>query len=246
MARTIVWLSAGAASAIAAKLMLAETRENVELCYCETGAEHSDNARFLSDLTRWLNMPVTHLKSEKYESTWDLWEKRRYLSGTHGAICTGELKVIPRLNYQLPSDVHVFGYTSDKADVKRAELLRETYPLMNIETPLIDAGVSKANCLALLQAAKIELPPMYAMGFHNNNCIPCVKATSPNYWALVRLEFPVQFYRLAKRARELNVRLSRIKNERVFIDDIPPDWPCTNPIQPSCDFLCPFAEMESP
>lgn len=244
MSRTIVWVSAGAASAVVAKLTLAETRENVELCYCETGAEHPDNARFLGDLTRWLNMPVTHLKNEKYDSTWDLWTKRRFLSGVNGAICTGELKVIPRLNYQLPSDIHVFGYTNDKADRKRAKQLRETYPLMNIKTPLIDAGVNKANCLALIEAAQIKLPPMYAMGFQNNNCIPCVKATSPNYWSLVRREFPAEFDRMAKLARELNVRLTRIKDERLFIDDIPADWPCTDPIQPACDFLCPFAEME--
>ena len=242
--RTIVWVSAGAASAVAAKLILAETRENVELCYCETGAEHPDNARFLADLTRWLNMPVKHLRSEKYDSTWQLWEKRRFLSGVHGAICTGELKVIPRLNYQLPSDIHVFGYTNDKADRKRANQLRETYPLLKIKTPLIDAGLNKANCLALIEAAQIKLPLMYAMGFQNNNCIPCVKATSPDYWSLVRREFPAEFGRMAKLARELNVRLTRIKDERLFIDEIPADWPCTDPIQPACDFLCSFAEME--
>lgn len=243
MSRILVWLSAGAASAVAAKLTLAETRENVELCYCETGAEHPDNARFLADLTRWLNMPVKHLKSEKYDSTWHLWEKRRFLSGVNGAICTGELKVIPRLNYQLPSDIHVFGYTNDKADRKRAKQLRETYPLLKIKTPLIDAGLNKANCLALIDAAQIKPPPMYAMGFQNNNCIPCVKATSPDYWSLVRREFPAEFDRMAKLARELNVRLTRIKDERLFIDEIPADWPCTDPIQPACDFLCPFAEM---
>jgi len=37
------------------------------------------------------------------------------------------------------------------------------------------------------------------------------------------------------------VRLCRIKGERVFIDEIPADWPTTNPIAPACDFLCQIA-----
>lgn len=33
-------------------------------------------------------------------------------------------------------------------------------------------------------------------------------------------------------------RLARINDERVYIDDIPADWPTTNPIAPECDLLC--------
>jgi len=32
--------------------------------------------------------------------------------------------------------------------------------------------------------------------------------------------------------------------ERAFIDEIPADHPTTNPIQPSCDFLCHIAESD--
>jgi hypothetical protein len=89
-----------------------------------------------------------------------------------------------------------------------------------------------------------KLPPLYALGFPNNNCIPCVKATSPAYWALMRKQFPEQFERMAKLSRELDVRLCRIDGERAFIDEIPADHPTTNPIAPACDFLCHLAEME--
>jgi hypothetical protein len=70
-----------------------------------------------------------------------------------------------------------------------------------------------------------------------------VKATSPAYWALVRQRFPAEFERMAKLSRSLDVRLARLNDERVFIDEIPADHPTTNPIQPSCDFLCALAEM---
>lgn len=236
--RTIGWFSCGAASAVACKL------ERAQPVYCVTGAEHEDNKRFMLDCERWLGQPVTCLKSEVYSDTWDVWDKRHYLAGIAGAPCTIELKVKPRLAFQRPDDIHVFGYTADKPDADRADRLRANYPELAIRTPLIDRGITKEACLDMVQRAGIALPPLYAMGFQNNNCIPCVKATSPAYWALVRQRFPVQFDRMAKLSRELDVRLCRIDDERRFIDEIPLAHPTTNPIQPSCDFLCHIAEQD--
>ena len=166
------------------------------------------------------------------------------LAGINGARCTIELKVRPRLEFQRPDDLHVFGYTADSEDTARAWRLRDTYPEMRISTPLIEQGLTKAACLSIVERRGIALPPMYAMGFHNNNCIPCVKATSPDYWALVRQRFPEKFERMAKLSRDLDVRLCRVNGERAFIDEIPANHPTTDPIQPSCDFLCHIAEQD--
>ncbi len=247
--RTVCWFSCGAASAVATRMTLSKNPAAI-VARCETSAEHPDNERFLGDCERWFNKPVVRLRSDRYADTWAVWEARRYLSGFNGAPCTGELKFAPRLDFQLPSDTHVFGYTADKADRKRADNLRETYPEMRIETPLIVAGLTKANVLALVEGAGIKLPVMYGLGFHNNNCIPCVKATSPAYWALIRREFPAEFERMAKLSRELGVRLAIVGrkkvngksvNIRAFIDEIRADQPTKNPIAPACDFLCQFA-----
>jgi hypothetical protein len=238
MARVIGWFSCGAASAVACKLSGAEP------VYCETGAEHPDNVRFMADCEAWLGRPVTRLRSDEYKDTWDVWEKTRWLAGVNGARCTTELKVRPRLDYQRPDDIHVFGYTADGLDAARADRLRKNYPELAVRTPLIERGLLKAACLDIIQQVPITLPPMYAMGFHNNNCVPCVKATSPDYWALVRKKFPEQFDRMAKLSRELDVRLCRIGDERRFIDEIPKNQPTTHPIQPSCDFLCHIAEQD--
>lgn len=236
--RTIGWFSCGAASAIAVKLTGAEP------VYCETGAEHPDNARFMAECERWFGRSVTRLRSDEYADTWDVWGKTRWLAGINGARCTVELKVGPRLAFQRPTDIHVFGYTADGPDVDRAERLRANYPELTIETPLIDRGLTKASCLEMIQRAGIALPPMYALGFQNNNCIPCVKATSPAYWALIRQHFPAEFDRMAKLSRELDVRLCRINDERRFIDEIPADQDTTAPLVPACDFLCHIAEQE--
>ena len=236
--RTLVWFSCGVASAVAGKLMAQERRPSVEHVYCETGSEHPDNERFLRDYESWCGATVRRLRSEKYADTWALWEGERYLSGINGAPCTRELKVRPRLRYERPDDIHVFGYTADAADVARAEALREHYPRLTVETPLIDRGIKKEACLSVVLDAGILLPALYILGFPNNNCIPCVKATSPAYWALVRLHFPEIFARMAALSRELGVRLCRINGERCFIDEIPEDWPTIDPIMPACDFLC--------
>jgi 3'-phosphoadenosine 5'-phosphosulfate sulfotransferase (PAPS reductase)/FAD synthetase len=246
VSRVVSWFSCGAASAVATKLTLQKYRgkREVVIAYCETGGEHPDNKRFMADCARWFNQDVVRVKNTKYASVWDLWEKRRFLSGVNGALCTSEMKVAPRMDFQLPSDTHIFGYTADAADIKRATDFRSHWDLMNVETPLIDAGLNKSNVLAMIEGAGIKLPVLYGLGFHNNNCIPCVKATSPDYWSLVRREFPEEFDRMAKLSRELNVRLTRIKDERTFIDEIPANWPCTDPIAPACDFMCQFAEMD--
>lgn len=247
MGRRLRWFSEGAASAVATMLDIQEHGVDAGIAVtCSTGAEDDDNARFRADCEEWFGAPVTVIRSEKYSSTWDVWEKRGYMAGVNGAVCTGELKFVPRLNFELPSDIHIFGYTADASDVARAAKLRATYPAMNVVTPLIERGITKANCLALIEGVGIELPRTYAMGFPNANCLKsgCVKATSPNYWANHRKWFPGGFAKTAALARSLGVRLARIDGERVFIDDIPADWPTTKPIAPSCDLLCAIHQEE--
>ena len=243
MTRVVSWFSCGAASAVASKLILREHPDAI-IAYCATGSEHPDNVRFMADCVRWFNAPIETVKSEKYADTWDVWERRRFLASMFGAPCTDELKVLPRVAFQHPDDLHIFGYTADAADVARANRMVKGYPEMKMRFPLIERGIDKAACLAMIQSADVALPPMYALGFHNNNCIPCVKATSPGYWSLVRKAFPDQFARMVILSRELNVRLTRINDVRMFIDEIPADWPTTNPIAPACDFLCHIAEQD--
>ena len=242
-ARIVSWFSCGAASAVATKLALRKF-PSVTIAYCETRSEHEDNERFLADCVRWFNAPVNRVSSPDYADTWDVWERRKYLAGINGAPCTSELKIGPRLVFQRPSDHHVFGYTADQNDVDRFKRFRANYPELSVESPLIDAGITKAACLAMIESAGIAPPVLYALGYPNNNCLPCVKATSPDYWALVRKTHPEVFARMVELSRRLNVRLCRIKDERAFIDEIPADQPTMNPIAPACDFLCHLAEQD--
>jgi hypothetical protein len=213
---------------------------------CETSNEDPDNYRFEADIMRLLNRSMTLLKSDEYENVWDVWQKKRYMSGIKGAPCTAAMKIAPRLAFQRPTDTHVFGYTADAEDVDRFERLKANYPELDVRVPLIDQGVTKAGCMALVERWGVKLPRSYAMGFPNANCLEtgCVKATSPDYWSRYRFHFPEKFARTAAYAREIGCRLTRINDVRMFIDEIPADWPMTNPIVPACDFLCHLAELE--
>lgn len=244
--RSVIWWSSGAASAVMASLVLRDDPEAV-IARCETNNEDPDNYRFEADVMRRLNRSVTILKSEKYESVSDVWRGERYMAGNNGAPCTREMKIIPRLAFQQSTDIHFFGYTADARDEDRFEALHENFPEIAARAPLIERGITKAATLAIVEGWGIVLPRSYGMGFPNANCLQtgCVKASSPDYWSLYRWHFPENFARTAAYAREIGARLTRINGERAFIDDIPPDWPMTNPIIPACDLLCHLAEQDT-
>ena len=245
MPRSLAWWSTGAASAVMARMVLQEDPEAI-IARCETNNEDQDNYRFEADVMRRLNRSVTLLQSDKYHSVPDVWRGERYMAGNKGAPCTREMKITPRIVFQLPTDVHFFGYTADAKDKDRFDTLKGNYPELTVRAPLIERGITKEATLAMVLDWGIALPRSYAMGFPNANCLQsgCVKATSPDYWSLYRLHFPDNFARTAAYAREIGARLTRIAGERIFIDEIPADWPTTNPIVPSCDFLCHIAESE--
>jgi hypothetical protein len=216
MVRRVAWFSCGAASAVAAKLAVEAYGSGCEVVYCDTMAtEHHDNQRFFDDVQRWIGVPITVIRSERYATVDQVFEKRRYMSGVAGAICTVEMKKVPREMFQRPDDVHVFGYTYDEQ--KRAADFEERNPSLTVEWILIDQHVTKAECLRRLP---FPAPAMYALGFEHNNCLGCVKATSPGYWNRTRRLFPEVFARRARQSREIGARLVRVAGERVFLDGL--------------------------
>jgi hypothetical protein len=195
MSRIVSWFSHGAASAVATKLVLAQhAGDDVHIVVTDTNSEHPDNVRFRVDCERWFGHPVEILKSQKYVDTWDVWERRKFLNSPHGAPCTGELKKKLRYAYQQPDDIQVFGYTAEEQD--RADQFRRDNFDVNLHTPLIERGLTKSDCLAIVADAGIKLPTMYLLGYRNNNCIPCVKG-GMGYWNKIRRDFPDAFDRMA-------------------------------------------------
>jgi len=238
--RTICWFSCGAASAVATKLALKKYK-NCVIVNQDTGSEHPDNERFLSDCKDWFGQEILTIKSEKYKDIWDVFEKTRYLSGVAGARCTGELKrkVAEKfLNHF--EDREIFGYTVE--EMARMEKFKANNPERIIETPLIDEGLDKSDCLGMLDRVGIEIPEMYKLGFHNNNCIGCVKGGA-GYWNKIRKHFPDVFDRMAKQERDLNVAINKRyvngERQRIFLDELPRDMGnINNEPSISCGLFC--------
>lgn len=222
--RYLAWFSCGAASACAAKLAVETYGNACEVVYCNTmRTEHSDNSRFFDDVERWIGRSITVIESDKYETIDDVFERTHYMAGIKGARCTIEMKKLPREAFQQIGDIHIFGYTDDKKEHKRAADFEKYNPSLNVEWLLIERHINKACCLTMLSDAGIALPAMYGLGFDHNNCLACAKATSPGYWNRTRKFFPEVFLRRALQSRKLGVRLVRYKGERIFLDELPPD-----------------------
>ncbi len=227
MPRKLLWVD-GVNSAVMAHFILMDDPEAIPV-HCDLGdSVHEDSHRFINDLEQWYGKEIVRLKSAEFETIDDVFEKSSFLSGIKGAPCTGAMKIVPRMNFQVPSDIHFWGYAADKADAKRFTGMQERFPLLHQRSPLVEMGLKKADTHAILKQHGIARPWVYEIGMPNGNCIGCVKATSPNYWALIRKWFPEVFARRADQSRRFGkngVRLTRIKGTRIFIDEIPADWP---------------------
>lgn len=234
----VCWFSAGAASAVAAKLALRD-HPDADVVRVHVAEEGEDNPRFAADCETWLGKPIRTMRSTEYDSAEDVWTRRRYMSGPKGAVCTVEMKKAVRWAYERERNpaAQVFGFTVEERS--RAQRFIENNPDIRCVFPLIDQRLTKDDCFAIIQRAGLLLPLSYRQGYRNANCIGCVAAQSPSYWNRVRRTHPEVFERRAVLSRELGVRLVKLTSgtrERIFLDELQatdfgddegPTWDCT-------------------
>jgi hypothetical protein len=220
-----VWFSCGAASAVAAKLTVEKYGVDcdVRILNNPVKEEHYDNVRFLADVERWIGHSIDLVINPDYPrfSAEDVWKRRKFMSGLHGAPCTLELKKKARQLWEKnnPVDWHVLGFTAEEESRHKRFTMTERD---NVIPVLIEHGLNKQDCIDYLLKAGIEPPLMYKLGYPNANCIGCVKATSPTYWNHVRQVDPKQFRERAELSRELGAKLVRVNSERIFLDELDP------------------------
>ncbi len=233
--RIVGWVSCGAASAAAVNLVKDEP--GLVLARIHIATEHPDNDRFAADLSRWVGLPIIDLRSEVFKDPWEVFEKTRYLVGPFGARCTTELKKLVRRDFERPGDVHVFGFTAEKAERARFDRLRQQNPELNVRAPLIEAGLTKLDALQMLQEAGIEIPAMYRLGYRNNNCIGCVKGGA-GYWNKLRVDFPKVFERMSQVEQSLGRTVLRRNGQPLALKDLNPTVGRYEPLTSGCDLLC--------
>lgn len=244
--RILCHFSCGAASAVATKLAIAKYgHDRVDIVRAFIVEEHEDNERFQRDCERWLNHPITVLRDERYgASTREVWRRERYIKGMRGASCTRILKRGLLAKVMRPEDIHVLGYTEEEVD--RADDFIDWNPGVKIECPLIDAGLRKRDCLAMIERAGILLPAMYRLGFNNNNCRGCPKG-GKKYWAKIRRIFPEFFYEISDIQEEIGPGAYFLRgdgDERMRLRDLPLDIDESDEPEISCSFWCDMAEQD--
>lgn len=215
--RVIAWWSGGITSAVACMWAI-NAFKNVAIVFQDTMNEDEDTYRFLKDCEILYSQKIERISAitvdGKYQSIEDVWFEFESLAVAHGAICSTVLKREVREAYQnLQTDyAQIFGY--DKNEMKRHLAMRRGYPEINAMSPLIDVGLSKADCARKFVKLGIKLPAAYKLGFQNNNCLQtgCVRG-GIGYWQKYGQVFPDRFDRMAEREH----KLTDLKGEPVTI-----------------------------
>lgn len=235
--KIIGWFSCGVTSAVACKLAIEEFgKDKVELFYIEIDSAHSDNARFIEECENWLGVKVQRRRCAKYKDQYEVVEKAKYVNSPTGAMCTKVLKkdVRKAIEKEVNYEGQIFGFEHSKKEINRAIRFSEQYSESKPIYPLIDAKLTKVQCADILLKNGIRLPKMYELGFHNNNCIGCVKG-GKGYWNQIRKHFPAHFDRMAKAERIAGY--SCIKHK--FLDELTEnEGRHEAPILPDCGTFC--------
>lgn len=247
MKRLVCHFSCGAASAVATKLAIEDNKRGLNLPLVVLNEyvkqEHEDNKRFLLDCQAWFGVEIISISHPKYQGDiYAAFEGEKYIAGVYGAACTRTLKKELAAKFWRPGDVDVLGYTAEEQD--RYDRWIDANNERRGLAILIDRGLTKADCLAMVERAGIALPVMYRLNYENNNCIGCVKA-GMGYWNKIRDDFPDAFERMATYTRSKGVRLLRRGEIRIFLDELRPEegnYQKEPEIQ--CGIFCELAERE--
>lgn len=244
MSRIVCWFSCGAASAVATKLAIANNDgKELVVAYTQVEEEHPDNKRFLKDCERWFGQEIVILRNEKYKASInEVFAREKYMGGIMGAPCTRALKREIRIKFQRPDDIHVFGFTAEEQH--RVDRFIDANNDAEIWAILVEKGLTKQDCLAMIDRAGIEIPEMYKLGYRNNNCIGCVKGGA-GYWNKIRHDFPDVFKLRCEQPRTLGAKLVKLNGQRMYLDELPEgagDYPTEEAIQ--CGILCEIADQE--
>tara|TARA_R110000868_G_scaffold177770_1_gene416804 strand:- start:354 stop:1145 length:792 start_codon:yes stop_codon:yes gene_type:complete len=243
----IGWFSCGVTSAVACKLAIEKYGvDSIDLFYIQIDSAHPDNERFISECEKWYCKKINIVSSDKYTDQFDVIEKIKYINGVNGAPCTLHLKKNVRFKIEkyLDFDGQIFGFEYEKKEINRAIRFSQQYSDSKPLFPLIDRKMTKAQCAELLLKNGIKLPKMYELGFHNNNCIGCVKG-GKGYWNHVRKHFPNEFNRMSELEQKIGATCIKGK----FLKDLRKnEGKHEPPIVPDCGTFCEieFADIIDP
>jgi len=230
---TVSWFSAGVSSAVATKLAIGKIDR---IIYTHIDDQHPDTLRFVKDCEAWFGKHIEILQSP-YRTVADAIRAggSKFVNGPTGAICTRYLKRRVREEWELDQTrplLYVWGMDVDEKN--RAEKLKARHPKQEHVFPLMERGITKEEAHRILAASGVKRPAMYDLGYHNNNCIGCVKG-GMGYWNKIRVDFPAVFAARARMERDIGGTCIN----GVWLDELDPARGVNEgPICDDCGIMC--------
>lgn len=247
MKTTVALFSAGVSSAVATKLAI----KDIDLIfYTHIEDQHPDTMRFVKECEAWFGKPV-----QRWQSPYKSVENaclgaggKGYIRGVAGAPCTKLLKRRVRRKWemeQIESGVELmYIWGMDNSEGHRAERLNLSMPEMAHRFPLIEQRIGKTEAHEILRASGIKRPAMYDLGYHNNNCVGCVKG-GMGYWNKIRVDFPEVFAARSALERRIGHAILKTcppkgtKATSIWLDELDPDsGRKQGPIVDECGIMC--------
>jgi len=200
----VSWFSSGVSSAVATKLAVNALDK---ILYTHIDDQHEDTLRFVKDCELWFGKEVEILSAElpSVEASCRNAGGKGYINGIAGASCTKTLKrdVRKKWEREVGRDFRLCYYWGfDYGELSRVDRVHQSLPEYNHKFPLVEQKIGKVEAHEILKASGIKRPAMYELGYHNNNCIGCVKGGA-GYWNKIRQDFPEVFANRAKMEREI-------------------------------------------
>ena len=199
--KTVSWFSAGVSSAVATKLAISKIDQ---IIYIHIDDHHPDTLRFVDDCEKWFGKQIKRIQSPYKNVANALLGAggKGYVNGRYGAPCTRFLKRRVRKEWELTQGELSYIWGMDGTEQNRADRLIATMPDQEHIFPLIEQHITKEEAHRILKASGIKRPMMYELGYHNNNCVGCVKG-GMGYWNKIRIDFPEVFRQRAELERTI-------------------------------------------
>ena len=232
----VMWFSAGVSSAIAAHIA---RQELDEVIYFHIDDQHPDTMRFVQDVGKLLIRPITVMQHPIWKSVEAVCLHHNFVNSPRGAKCTEKLKKELRKMWEYEHEGrHTYFWGFDADEEKRAETLVDHMPDFDHRFPLIERKMSKADAHGMLKELGVRRPAMYDLGYHNNNCIGCLKG-GKGYWNKIREDFPAVFVRRSQLEREIGCTCLK----GIYLDELDPEAGRHDPpITQECGVACMLTE----
>ena len=213
-----------------------------EVIYTHIDDQHPDTMRFVKDCEEWFGKPITVLQS-RYRTVAACWRASglRRPTTPQGSPCTKWLKKRVRKEWEAEHEGVKLRYVwgMDAKEEMRCERLRGAMPQQEHSFPLVEEKKAKQEAHEILRASGVKRPVPYDLGFHNNNCMGCLRG-GRGYFNLIRKVWPEVFAERAALERERGgTILKDAEGNPVWLDELDPEaGRHEGPICDDCGIMC--------